>query len=135
MSTRSSRRKSSGAAERSGTDSTDNQYSSTDAASSADEHEKETTTGQQHVIKKVPIKLIIDKSKEPIGLTHYLAMALWLGWPSFYLLLMLTFPFLYWYARPLLAAILAMLAASALYPIDSRKQPQWAMNIGAAVMK
>lgn len=86
-------------------------------------------------IEKVPIKLIIDKSNEPIGVTHYLAMALWLGWPFFYLLLMWTFPLLYWYARPLLIAIVVMLVASALYPIDSRKQPKWAMEIGAAIMR
>lgn len=93
------------------------------------------SAGEKSAIEKVPIKLVIDKSKEPIGVTNYLAMALWLGWPFFYLLLLWTFPLLYLYARPLLAAILGMLVLSALYPIDSRKQPKWAMDLGAAVMK
>jgi hypothetical protein len=86
-------------------------------------------------IKKVPIEIAIDNSKEKIGFLHYLFMAIWLGWPSFYLLLMLTFPLLWLYARPLLWAIVAMLTASAIYPIDTRKQPKWAMDFGALVMK
>lgn len=86
-------------------------------------------------IKKVPIEMIVDNSKEKIGIMHYLCMAIWLGWPSFYLLLMLTLPLLWLYARPLLWAIVAMLTASAIYPIDTRKQPKWAMDFGAQLMK
>lgn len=85
--------------------------------------QQNATTGSVGV-KKVAIKLVVDKSKESIGIKHYLAMFLWLGWPSFYLALMLTLPFLYLYARPLLIAILLMLTTSAIYPLDSRKQPK-----------
>lgn len=109
--------------------------------------------------KKVPLTLVVDNTNAKIDLTHYLAMGVWLGWPFFYLCLMWTFPLLWWYAKPLLFTILAMLAVSAFTTVDSRKQPkvrfelrsglyffmltvyyclsfmQWAMQIGAEIMK
>jgi hypothetical protein len=112
-------------------------------------------------IEKVPITLVVDNSNEKIGIMHYLAMFIWLGWPSIYLTLMLTFPLLFLYARPVLMVIVIVLTTSAIYPIDIRKQPkvclahgfscihcipltcalftflllQWAMDFGASLMK
>lgn len=99
------------------------------------DHVPEVTTETKGDIKKMPIELVVDKSNEKIDLRHYIAMAVWLGWPSFYLLLMLTFPLLWLYARPLLITIIAVLTASAILPIDTRKQPKWAMDLGASIMK
>ena len=81
-----------------------------------------TSTNSKH--KKVPLTLVVDNSNEKIDLTHYIAMSVWLGWPFFYLALMWTFPLLWWYAKPLLFTILAVLATSAFTSIDSRKQPK-----------
>jgi hypothetical protein len=75
-------------------------------------------------IEKVPITLVVDNSNEKINIMHYLAMFIWLGWPSIYLTLMLTFPLLFLYARPVLMVIVIVLTTSAIYPIDIRKQPK-----------
>lgn len=95
-----------------------------EAENDAAEQAQDTIEPLKKDVKKVPIKLVVDNSKEKIGIMHYLAMFVWLGWPSFYLALMLTFPLLYIYARPVLIAIILVLATSAIYPIDSRKQPK-----------
>jgi hypothetical protein len=75
-------------------------------------------------IKKTPITLIADHSKDKIDFSHYFAMFLWLGWPSFYFYFMLFSPLLWLYARNFLLVLVSILTISAFTSIDVRKQPE-----------
>ena len=73
-----------------------------------------------------------DKSKSVVTLdrtgvkrnaSQYVAMFFWIGWIFFYLAFTLALPLLYTYAKGLLSAIVTLMAISAVYPIDRKKQP------------
>jgi len=66
----------------------------------------------------------IDESKTPRTIYGYVSVWLWLGWMFFYFFLVVTLPFLYYYANGLLRVIFLLIVASFLAPIDRPKQPK-----------
>lgn len=71
-----------------------------------------------------PYTITLDKSYVKRNITHYAALFLWIGWMSFYLFFSLSLPFLWLYAKGVLAVLVGAMVMSALLPIDRKLQPQ-----------
>lgn len=78
----------------------------------------------ERVEKKKTPTIALDKSNVPRTFWHYLAMFIWVGWTSFYFIFMLALPFLWFYAKGVLTAIIALGVISAMTPIARHKQPK-----------
>jgi hypothetical protein len=74
------------------------------------------------------IRLVVDKSSAVLGLSHYVAIFLWVGWIAFYPSFFFSIPFLWYYCKPLLATIVVLIVTSALYPTDRKMQPKVSLN-------
>lgn len=70
------------------------------------------------------LTLVADKSKSKIGILHYAAVGIWLGWMGFYFYLPISFPLMWYFCPNLLYAIIILLVTSAFYPINEKYQPQ-----------
>lgn len=73
---------------------------------------------------KKPLHLVKDFSGKRIGLFHYIAMFLWLGWFLFYITLPVILYALYRYSTTALTVLLAIIVTSAMYPIKWKLQPK-----------
>jgi 2-acylglycerol O-acyltransferase 2 len=62
-------------------------------------------------------------------------MWVWVGWISFYFFFVLSIPLLYTYSKATLTALLALIIASAIFPINRKFQPSWGWAIGRWCME
>ena len=79
---------------------------------------------QQSSSKRKNYVTTIDKSQADRGFLQYLAVWIWIGWIFFYLVFMVSLPFLYFYAPTLLTTVVWLMIFSAFMPIDERCQPK-----------
>jgi hypothetical protein len=76
------------------------------------------------------LHLIADKRDSPIGLSHYLAVFLWLGWIGSYFLLFGLVIMMFTYSVKVCVTFLAFVALVTFIPIDRDTQPKWGFEIG-----
>lgn len=76
------------------------------------------------------LHLIADKRDSPIGLSHYLAVFLWLGWIGSYFLLLGLVIIMFTYSVKVCMTFLAFVALVTFVPIDRDTQPKWGFEIG-----
>jgi 2-acylglycerol O-acyltransferase 2 len=74
-------------------------------------------------VKKATVTMDFTDAKPP-GFSHHAALWVWIGWITFYLVFLISLPFLYLYAKWLLGAILGILLISFVYPVERKIQPK-----------
>ena len=67
---------------------------------------------------------VIDCSNITRDFTHYVAIFFWIGWMTFYVHFFISIPFLWYYGKPVLTAIVGLIVLSAIYPIADKAQPK-----------
>jgi membrane-associated protease RseP (regulator of RpoE activity) len=83
-----------------------------------------STGSQPSIAKKSERTLLVDKSSVERNVFHYVAIFLWIGWTSFYFAFLVLLPFLYLYAKGVLAVLVGMMVISAILPIKRKLQPK-----------
>ncbi len=74
------------------------------------------------------VTLISDKSKAKVGIMHYIAIALWLGWFSFYFYFPIFFVVGMYTFPKVVGLVLAVVVTSAVYPIADKYQPKVSLS-------
>lgn len=88
-----------------------------------------------------PLELVVDKSSAKIGIWHYVAVYIWIGWFNLYLMLITVLPlslwlcpFLWRYVQLPLTIFFGVLLISAVYPLEDKYQPEWGIKLGRWLM-
>ena len=78
---------------------------------------------------KKELTCICDR-RNRMTLAHYFWMGLWTGWFGFYFYLPITWTILWYYCKPLLGLLVALILASQFYPLKRKLQPEWGYRLG-----
>jgi len=91
------------------------------------------TTLKTAQVKRKPT-ITLDRSNAKRGIYQYLAILIWLGWPCFYFISMLTLPLAYNYCPVYLIGVTCLMVFSAFMPIHRASQPQWGKRLGNFIL-
>lgn len=76
----------------------------------------------------------LDKTHAKVNWTHYLAIYLWIGWTSFFVILFFTFPLWIRFAKYTFEFILFIIFLSAVCPSDRKYQPKVIQNLSSTFL-
>jgi hypothetical protein len=85
-------------------------------------------TGVKDLQKKKSVVTLDRSDVGPPGFFHYVALWIWIGWITFYLVFLISLPFLYVYSKIILSIMLGAMLISGLYPIERKLQPKVRMK-------
>lgn len=106
----------------------ENKNSTDDGKSNGDSDN--SSDGSSNCNKLNKLHLIADKRPSSIGLSHYIAVFLWLGWIGSYFLLLGLIILMYIYSIKTCITFLCFIVFITFIPVDRDTQPKWGFEIG-----
>ncbi len=98
--------------------------------SKSDSNSDNSSYGNSNCNKLDKLHLIADKRSSSIGLSHYIAVFLWLGWIGSYFLLLGLIILMYYYSLKACLTFLCFIVLITFIPVDRDTQPKWGFEIG-----